>query len=207
VAHPRTDLTDLPQGETATAGPGARSRAPGEAFDSLEPRSEIDYAFRTIQQSQVHFSAMADSKANIMITVCSIVISASLTQLHRPESLRLLLTLDFFTAISLVAALLCVMPSRRNPSMKDGRVDATAPGFNPLFFMHFRHLPLEDFQRRLEHEVSTPGRLYRALAQDIHASGQVLAESKFRYLRASYGAFILGLAAALIVLVRDVVMR
>jgi len=171
----------------------------GGAFAALEPRTSIDYALRTLQQSQVQFSAMADAKANIMITVCSIVISASLTQLHRPELLRPLLTLDLFTVIALLSALLCVLPSNRVPTMRDGRPDLAASGFNPLFFMHFQHLSLDEFEQELASRFAQPGGVYRSLARDIYAAGVVLATWKYRVLRVSYLAFIAGLLAALAV--------
>jgi hypothetical protein len=171
--------------------------AKNEPFEAIEPRSALDYALRTVQQSQVQFSLMADAKANIMLTVCSIVISVSLTQLDRPEVLRPLLTLDFFTTLSLIAALLCVMPSNRRPPRRaDGSVDRRGESFNPLFFMHFRHLSLEEFEHELEACLSSPGHLYRSLAKDIYASGTVLAASKYRLMRVSYIAFLTGLFAA-----------
>lgn len=166
-----------------------------EPFDLLEARSGIDYALRTIQQSQVQFSLMADSKANIMITVCSIVISASLTQVHRPEFLWPMLALDLFTAVSLVAALLCVLPSNRRPPMRNGEPDVEHPGFNPFFFMHFRHLPPERFEREVAARSATSGELYRSLVRDIYGGGVVLATSKYRYMRISYLSFIVGLFA------------
>jgi hypothetical protein len=168
-------------------------------FESVEQRSGIDYALRTIQQSQVQFSLMADAKANIMITVCSIVISVSITQLYRPEFLRPLLTLDLFTAVALISALLCVLPSRRKPPLRNGVVDVDSPTFNPLFFMHFRYLSPEEFEKQLEQRFSSAGELYRSLSRDIYAGGVVLASSKFRLLQISYVSFIVGLLAALAV--------
>ncbi len=165
----------------------------GRPFDRIEARSGIDYALRTIQQSQVQFSLMADAKSNIMITVCSLVLSASLTQLHRSELLPPILVLDLFTLVALVAAILCVLPSNRRPESKEGRVDTTAASFNPLFFMHFQHLSPEQFVREIETRFSDTGTLYRSVLRDIYAAGTVLARSKYRYLRISYSAFLLGL--------------
>lgn len=168
-------------------------------FEGIEPRSGVDYALRTIQQNQVHFSAMADNKASIMITVCSIVISASLTQLDHPLLRVPLLTLDAFTAIALICALLCAMPARRVPRMDGGEVDVGSSAFNPFFFMHFQHLSLEAFERELAARMLDGGSLYRTLARDIYAQGTVLARRKFWYLRLSYFAFIVGLLTTALV--------
>jgi hypothetical protein len=163
------------------------------SLDQIEARSGIDYALRTVQQAQVQYSMMADAKANIMITVCSIVISVSLTQLHRPGFFAPLLTLDFFTGIALLAALLCVLPMRGVPRHPDGSVDPASPAFNLLFFMHFHHLSQEQFERELGARLSDSAGLYRSLARDIHAHGVMLARTKYRYLRLSYTSFIAGL--------------
>jgi hypothetical protein len=170
--------------------------------EMIESRTQVDYALTTLQQNQVQFSVMADAKANIMITVCSIVMSISLTQLHRPDFVRPLLTLDFFSAISLVAALLCVIPTRAVPKRKDGSVDVGSPLFNPFFFMHFQHLPRAEFVETIMARLTDTQALYRSLVLDIYDQGLVLARSKYRYLRVSYVSFMLGLvlgiAAALV---------
>lgn len=180
-------------GAMESFAPGEDRSSAVEAFDLLEARSGIDYALRTVQQSQVQFSLMADTKSNIMITVCSIVVSVSLTQLDNPMLLRPLLVLDFFATVALVAALLCVMPSNRKPPMRDGAVDCDSTAFNPLFFLHFRYMSSDELATELEQHFETSGELYRALIRDIHASGLALAESKYRYLRISYVAFLCGL--------------
>jgi hypothetical protein len=165
----------------------------GDPLAELESRSGIDYALRTLAQGQLHLSAMADAKANIMITVCSIVISASLTQLHRPAFRAPLLTLDAFTAVALLSALLCVLPGRWVPRRPDGGVDRDSPRFNPLFFMHFRYLSPDEFEAEIGRRFADTAGLYRSLVRDIYEQGLVLARSKYRYLRASYASFIAGL--------------
>jgi hypothetical protein len=128
-----------------------------------------------------------------MITVCSIVISVSLTQLHRPAFRMPLVALDLFTAIALLAALLCVMPARRVPRRADGSIDRASPLFNPLFFLHFRHLSQDEFEAEIGRRFADGPSLYRTLLRDIYQQGVVLARTKYRFLRASYASFIAGL--------------
>lgn len=177
-----------------------------DPFPGFDNRSGVDYALRTIQQSQVQFSLMADTKANIMITVCSIVISASLTQLHRPLFLKPLITLDLFTAIALIAALMCVLPSRRFPQLRNGSIDVKSPTFNPLFFLHFQHLQLDEFEKQIAERFADSGKLYQSLVRDIYGQGLVLATKKYRFLRVSYIAFIMGFFASLTVAVSQTAM-
>ncbi len=69
------------QEENHTAIP-ARDSVPEAAsesiFDAVKARSSVDYLVRTQQQLLMQQNAMADTKANIMITASSIVITISL---------------------------------------------------------------------------------------------------------------------------------
>lgn len=161
--------------------------------DLDEGRREVDYALTSLQQNQVQFSTMADVKANIMITVCSIVMSVSLTQLGRSEFPVPLLLLGLFTLISLVSALLCVIPSRAVPRLQGGGIDKRSPAFNPLFFLHFQYLTRDEFETEINARIVDTQALYQSLIHDIYAQGVVLARSKYRYLRVSYLSFMLGL--------------
>ena len=60
-------------------------RDPGgqpETFAHVRPSQTVDYTFTIMQASMVAFSTMADTKANIMITVCSIVHGANCHELQ-----------------------------------------------------------------------------------------------------------------------------
>lgn len=59
--------------------PGPESSIPSSA--SLEAMAGVDAAIQTLQQTQ--FSLMADAKANIMITVCSLVLAGPLLALKQ----------------------------------------------------------------------------------------------------------------------------
>jgi len=172
-----------------------------------EGRREVDYALTTLQQNQVQFSTMADVKANIMITVCSIVMSVSLTQLGRSEFPVPLLTLGLFTLISLVSALLCVIPSRAVPRLRGGGVDKSSPAFNPLFFLHFQHLTRAEFETEMDARLADTQALYQSLVRDIYEQGVVLARSKYRYLRVSYLSFMLGLLVSVATALLQLAMR
>ena len=162
----RLDRADEPLAVRIQTMTDLRRESPNP-FETVESYSGIDYALRTIKQSQIQVSMMADAKSNIMIKVCSIVVSASLTQLHRSEFLRPILVLDFSTVVAPVAALLCVLPSNRTPPIKDGGGDQHSDSFNLLFFMHFRFLSPVEFEQQIAARFASPGELYRSLVNDV----------------------------------------
>lgn len=175
--------------------------APLEArrFENISSRSTVDYALRTVQQGLVHFSAMADTKANILITVCALLFSVGLTQLHREEIRLPLLALLASAASSLILAILAVLPTSSRPSPPGAREPGRAP-FNHLFFMHFSTLPAPEYLEEMDRLVSDLPRFYETMVRDIHGQGVALARKKYRLLRWSYSALLVGVGSAALLL-------
>jgi len=164
----------------------------GEApFSGQSFNESIDVAMATIQMSQVEFSHMADSKANIMITVSSILLTLAVAKMEQGELVISSVVMSIFLIPALIFAILCVMPSsavRAKPIKNNEKLSH----FNPLFFMHFTRLPLDRFEYEFERVMTDPQKLYEHLSQDVYYSGVVLRLKKFRYLRWSYLSLLFG---------------
>lgn len=156
--------------------PGPAAERP--LFSEIESRSTVDYALRTLQQGLIHFSALADAKANILITVSALIFSVGLTQLGDTDFRPALLVLLSGSALALVLAILCALPGRFRPDDRNK--------LNLLFFLHFAELPLERYQREMGELLSDTNALTAAIVRDIHAQGVAVARSKYRFLRWSY---------------------
>ncbi len=81
-----------------------------EYFADIPERNTGDVLLRTAQQHHVALSAMADTKANIIITVSSIVLTLSLGKLTDPDLRVSVLTLCVFTLLALLSVILAVLP-------------------------------------------------------------------------------------------------
>ena len=165
---------------------------PDVTFADVRPTSTVDYTLITMQSTLVQFSSMADTKANIMITVCSIVLTIGVTQLSSPLLRWPLVLLTISTFVALFLAILAVPPSGRYPRRPDGSTDPDLPGFNPLFFGHFAHLTQDRFVAELARVLADDARIYEAMARDLWGQAFVLATRKYRYLRWAYSVFIVG---------------
>jgi hypothetical protein len=182
------DLSGRSPGDTAPLA------GPPTGFDEIRGRGTLDYALRTIQQTQNQLSAMADTKASIMITVCSIVLTIGITRFEISATLRWpLLVLIGSVLTSLFFAVLAVLPSLAVPRKGDGSLDVEAPWFNLFFFGHFAQLPRETFEVMLANVARDDTRIYAMLARDIYGQGVVLARRKYRMLRWSYVIFFAGI--------------
>ena len=107
-------------------------------FDKIpEDRTAVDNILRINVNNQVRLTVMADQKANIMITVASIVFSVTVANLNNEVMKWPLLFFAFGCTISLLAAIFAIIPQTGYPK-KPGtnEIDRDSPAFNPLFFGH-----------------------------------------------------------------------
>lgn len=171
------------------------SDAPREplTYAQIPERNTADNVLRTAQQHHVQLSAMADTKANIIITVSSIVLTLSLGRLADPELRVSVLILASFTLVALLLAILAVLPKYRPIRLKD---EVLPPNFNLLFFGHFAEIPRERFLAEMNRVLMPDGTPYSVWVADIYALGVYLAHHKYRYLRYSYLFFLTGFVLA-----------
>ena len=164
-----------------------------------EDRTAVDNILRINHGNQMRLGLMADAKANIMITVSSIVFSVTIANLDNEVMKWPLLTFAAGNFFTLLFAIFAIIPKTAYPKDATGDIDRNSPWFNPLFFGHFAHLPIEEYKRDYAEKLLTDDKVYDALAGDIYGQGKVLALSKYKYLKWSYNCFLGGMSAAVIV--------
>lgn len=167
-----------------------------ELFADIPERNTGDALLRTTQQHHVSLSVMADTKASIVITVSSIVLTLSLGKWNDPDLRYSVLTLDAFTLLALLLAVLAVLPKYRPWKLTTTELPV---GFNLLFMGHFSELSRERFLAEIARSLKTDGSVYCAMANDIYSLGSYLAHHKYRYLRLAYLSFLTGFVLALLV--------
>lgn len=178
--------------ETRTEDPASGSeRSAFDAFQSVPERNTADVILRTAQQHHVQLSTMADMKANILLTVSSIVLTLSVSRLNDPDLRLSMAVLAGFTLFALFLAVLAVLPKYRPIRLKDPEAPLP-PGFNLLFFGHFAELSRERFEREIAGHLQGQGNIYRTMTRDLYGLGFYLSRFKYRYLRLSYLFFLSG---------------
>ena len=168
-------------------------------FDAIpEDRTAVDNILRINVNNQVRLTVMADQKANIMITVASIVFSVTVANLNNEVMKWPLLFFALGCTVSLLAAIFAIIPQTGYPK-KPGtnEIDRDSPSFNPLFFGHFAHIPIEEYREDYAETLMTDDRIYDALAGDIYGIGTTLMNNKYKWLRRSYMAFLVGMSGAI----------
>ena len=190
--------------------PFSKSAEPLENGESTENpfnkvpefRTSVDNILRVNHGNQMRLGLMADAKANIMITVASIVFSITIANLDNEVMKWPLLTFAVGSFFSLLFAIFAIIPSTDYPKMKGSQeIDRKSPLFNPLFFGHFAHLSIEEYKEDYAETLMTDDKVYDAMAGDIYGQGKVLALNKYKFLKWSYTSFLWGMVGAIIVFI------
>lgn len=168
--------------------------------DQKNTERGIQTMFRTTSNNHFELSGLADSKANIMISVNAIIISVVLTVLlGRIVYERQYILPTIILLLVCVSAVIFAILSTR-PSVSSGTFseeDIRNKKTNLLFFGNFYRMKLEEYQWGMNEMLKDRQYLYNSMIKDIYFLGVVLAK-KFRYLRISYTIFMWGLIVAVI---------
>lgn len=175
------------------------SEANGGLFEGIEkklPNSAIQTFFRTNYRNHINLSAIADTKANIMISVNAILISVVISILsyqNIPETKPIVLlpvVIFLFTGLaSLICAVLSIRPKVTALNAEDASVQKAQK--NIIFFGNFVNLSLEQYEQAMNSVLRDGQLLYGNMVRDIYYLGKVL-EKKYRFLTLSYNLFMLG---------------
>ena len=160
----------------------------------------IETLLRVTAANDHRLSDMADNKAQILITVNSIIISAivSLVLKNLKENQFLMLPSYILLFVSLVTMILAIMATRPSiPKGKFSKKDLSDRKVNLLFFGNYYRMNLDDYKDGMKTVVADPGFLFDSLIMDVHAQGRVLGR-KYLLLRSAYNIFMIGLVISII---------
>lgn len=160
----------------------------------------IETMFRNVMRTHVSFSAMADNKANIMISVNTLLITAVIAVLARKldSNPHLIIPTAILTIFSLITLIFAILVTR--PKITDGsftKEDIENKKANLLFFGNFFNVSLDDFTWGMEEMMKDRNYLYGSMIKDFYFLGQVLGQ-KYKYLRICYTIFMYGLIISVI---------
>jgi len=166
----------------------------------LKPDRGIETMFRTTSKNHMELSAIADNKANIMISINSIILSVMVSVLIRKleEYPHMTIPAVMLTIVCLTTIVFAVLATRPNVSKgKFERVDIVNKETNLLFFGNFHRMSLKDYQWAMKEMLQDADYLYGSMIKDIYFLGAVLGK-KYRLLRMSYTIFMFGFVLSIL---------
>jgi hypothetical protein len=169
-------------------------------MEIIQPGGHLDQMIRETRAHQVQLSSMADVKANMMLTVASLMIPLVSGFLDDPRYAKGALIMIGFCALTVMLAAYAAMPKVSFGRQRKNAPDVKSPFFNILFFGSFVQLNYEVYLKEMEEMMNDPSRTYEAQLREIYTSGQYLSDKKFRYIRLAYMSFIAGICTSALVI-------
>jgi len=160
----------------------------------------LDQMMRQTRAHHVQLSSMADMKANMLLTMSSVVITLSVPHLFKPVFTWPLFVLIGFCLVTIGLAAYAAMPKLPVSTKGQPPPDIQSSRFNLLFFGDFTRLEYPEFESAMEEMMNDPSRTYEAQVRELYTLGNFLATKKYRFLRLAYLSFIAGLLVSFVVL-------
>lgn len=164
------------------------------------PDRGIETMFRVTSTNNQRLSDMADNKANILLTVNSIILSVVIALMMRRlnESEHLAIPTFVLLVVSLVTIVVAILATR--PKIPKGTFtpeDVENKDVNLLFFGNFYKMGLKEYAGGMRKVMEDRDFLYGTLTKDVYSQGVVLGR-KYRLLRLAYNIFMFGMIAAVL---------
>ncbi len=160
----------------------------------------IETLYRSVYAYHINLTSIADNKANMMISINTIIISIVITLFGTGftfssqdefSSVRFVFPMAFLLLTSLLAVVFAILSARPNVTTKE-KYELSNKNSSILFFGNFAQLQLKEFVDRIEELKKEKNELYNSMSVDIFYLGSVLVK-KYNYLSWSYNIFMFGM--------------
>ena len=169
-------------------------------YKNESPERAIQSFYRTTLKNHIKLSDIADTKANILLSVNAIIISVVLANLISKLDTNPYLTWPtvIFTLFSVISMVMSIIATRPNvTSGQFTKEDVINKEVNLTFFGNFHKMELKEFEWAINEMLKDKDYVYSALTKDLYFLGKVL-ERKYKILRVTYTIFMIGIIASLI---------
>lgn len=180
----------------------AKKEALKAQYKSESPDRSIQTLFRVTLKNHITLSDIADTKANILLSVNAIIISLAISnlipKLDNPSNDYLIYPTVIFIVFSVVSMILAVLATRPNvTSGKFTKEDVAKKNVNLLFFGNFHKMKLDEYQWAINELVKDKNYIYSSLTKDLYFLGLVL-NRKYKLLRWTYTVFMIGMVVSVL---------
>ncbi|WP_027373511.1 Pycsar system effector family protein [Chryseobacterium sp. UNC8MFCol] len=157
----------------------------------------VDTLFRVTLNNHTRLSDIADSKANILLSVNAIIISVCLSvlvpKLDAPKNSHLILPsfiLLLSSVFTIVFAILSTKPNVTKTTFTPQ--DIVNRKVNLLFFGNFQQMMFDDYHNAMRDLIKDRDYIYDSMVKDLYYLGKVL-DRKYKLLSITYKIFMAGI--------------
>ncbi|MEB8328619.1 DUF5706 domain-containing protein [Flavobacteriaceae bacterium KMM 6897] len=171
-------------------------------YKSDSPDRGVQTLFRVTLRNHLTLSDIADTKANILLSVNAIIISLALSnlipKLDNPSNEYLIYPTIIFVLFSVVSMVLAVLATRPNVTRGEfTKEDVNQRKVNLLFFGNFHKMGLKEYEWAINELIKDKEYIYSSLTKDLYFLGLVL-NRKYKILRWTYTIFMIGMILSVI---------
>ena len=171
-------------------------------YKNDNPERSIQTLFRVALRNHIKLSDIADTKANILLSVNAIIVSLALAniipKLDNPENQHLMMPTLVLIAFSVASILLSILSTRPNVTSGEfTKEQVKNRSVNILFFGNFHKMSFDNYLWGINEIIDDKDYVYEALTKDLYLLGVVLAR-KYKLLRLTYTIFSLGIVISVV---------
>lgn len=170
-----------------------------EPKEPKEPKSDrsVDTLFRVTLNNHTRLSDIADSKANILLSVNAIIISVCLSvlvpKLDAPKNAHLIIPSFVLLISSVMTIIFAILSTKPNVTKtKFTNEDIQKRKVNLLFFGNFHQMIFDDYHNAMKDLIKDRDYIYDSMVKDLYYLGKVL-DRKYKLLSITYQIFMAGI--------------
>jgi predicted metal-dependent HD superfamily phosphohydrolase len=166
------------------------------------PERGVETMFRVTLKNHISLSNIADTKANILLSVNAIIVSLALSnllpKLDNSSNKHLIIPTVIFVVFTVISMVMSILATRPNVTRGEfTKEDVKNKKVNLLFFGNFHRMALNDFEWAMNEMMQDREYLYGSMTKDLYFLGLVL-DKKYRILRRTYTVFMVGIIISVI---------
>lgn len=174
-------------------------KEPSESKKEKEPKADrsVDTLFRVTLGNHTRLSDIADSKANILLSVNAIIISVCLSvlvpKLDAPKNSHLIIPSFILLVSSVLTIIFAILSTKPNVTkVRFTAQDVADRKVNLLFFGNFNRMIFDDYRNAMDILIKDRDYIYDSMVKDLYYLGKVL-DRKYRLLSITYQIFMAGI--------------
>lgn len=157
----------------------------------------VDTLFRVTLNNHTRLSDIADSKANILLSVNAIIISVCLSvlvpKLDTPKNAHLILPSFILLLSSVLTIIFAILSTKPNVTKTTfSAQDIVNRKVNLLFFGNFQQMQFDDYHNAMKDLIKDRDYIYDSMVKDLYYLGKVL-DRKYKLLSITYKIFMAGI--------------
>ncbi len=159
------------------------------------PGRGVESMFRLTARNQINLSSIADNKANILISINSIILTVlvSMGIGKVADYPNFIIPGIVFLSTCLITIIFAILSTR--PKISSGKFtkeDIHSKKVNLLFFGNFYNMTMKDYEWAVTEMMKDNNYLYSSMIRDQYSLGKVIGK-KYQLLRVAYTVFMVGL--------------